>query len=121
MKPEPPTTVELEVVPDISGFMRAIGGFSRERLSPIQHGMAKVQEAFALSQESTDELGRLAQEAAATIGADLEEIKEILAQLATDSRPHYFNATAELRARLNAFQRGEPLGPPINWRGLSGR
>lgn len=118
MTPEPPTTVELEVVPDISGFMRAISNMSRERQSLIDRGMATVQEAFALSQESIDELGRMAQEAAATIGADAEEIKQTLARLATDSRPYYFNATAELRARLNAFQRGEDPGPPINWKGL---
>lgn len=121
LTPKPPTSVGLELAIDTSGFMRALGTATNDRAPRFNRGRVDLREAFELTQAAVEEIERMARETAATVGADVEEIKEILAKLATDSRPHYFNATAELRCRLNAFQRGEPLGPPINWRGLSAR
>ncbi|EMQ98359.1 hypothetical protein [Paeniglutamicibacter gangotriensis] len=130
MVPRKPTIVELEIAVDTSKFMRALRGINWDRATPFETAMTKVQATVDHASAAMIKIDQIAKEAAATTGANLDEIKTILEGIATAARPHYggygirpwnrFGETPdqELNRRLNQRLRGEDPGPPVNWKGL---
>lgn len=59
------------------------------------------------------------QDNAASLGIEPDDLADMMRPMVRDAaRPHYVNASTELRDRLNTRLRGENPGTPLHWKGL---